>query len=423
MIPLLLWAAVISHVVSHPTTSLDVPPSTFWFRRDPETRMTVPEIIKHWGYPVEVHHVVTPDGYILEMHRIPYGKAGPSNTSRPVVFLQHGLECSSSDWIMNLPDQSAGYVFADAGFDVWMGNMRGNKYSRNHISFNPFFSSFWNFTWDKMAQYDLSSMIDHVLITSGQTHVYYVGHSQGTLTMFAKLSTDPAFSKKIRMMFALAPVGSVKHITGLIRKFIDGVSTNFAAFVSLFGSAEFLPNNFFTTTFTTLACETFIQREICKQILFAMVGYDSKGMNTSRIPVYLSHTPAGTSSLNILHWMQMVKTGSVARFDHGEALNKVAYGQKLPPPYEFKNISDTPIYLFTGGNDVLADPDDIKGYLLPHIEPFVKYYKHLPEYNHLDFVWGLHAATDVYLPIAEHIKKHIEEDPKPKPTSCSVTNS
>ncbi|VDO78286.1 unnamed protein product [Haemonchus placei] len=108
MILLLLWAAVISYVVSHPTTSLDVPPSTFWFRRDPETRMTVPEIIKHWGYPVEVHHVVTPDGYILEMHRIPYGKAGPSNTSRPVVFLQHGLECSSSDWIMNLPDQSAG---------------------------------------------------------------------------------------------------------------------------------------------------------------------------------------------------------------------------------------------------------------------------------------------------------------------------
>ncbi|RXG54876.1 Gastric triacylglycerol lipase, partial [Armadillidium vulgare] len=44
-----------------------------------------PEIIQSFGYPAEVHHVTTEDGYILELHRIPYGVDGPSEEVRPVA--------------------------------------------------------------------------------------------------------------------------------------------------------------------------------------------------------------------------------------------------------------------------------------------------------------------------------------------------
>ncbi|VDO77115.1 unnamed protein product [Heligmosomoides polygyrus] len=392
-----------------------------WFgRNDPEVTMTVPQIVEHWGYPVEIYKAVTQDGYILELHRIPHGRNGPTtNGSRPVIFLQHGLECSSSNWVTNLPEQSAAFVFADAGFDVWMGNMRGNKYSKRHVDFHPSSSRFWEFTWDEMAQYDLPAMINQALVVTGQPHVYYVGHSQGTLTMFSKLSTDPAFAQKIKMFFALAPVGSVKHIKGLFKTLVNDFTPEFTAWTKVFGAGEFYPNNWLTKAFSSAACaNTVVQEELCKHFLFSIAGPGDKGLNKairmeeepllpfkfqSRIAVYLGHTPSGTSSMNILHWIQMVKTGTVAKFDYGEAGNLAKYGKDTPPLYNFKKIpSALPIHIFTGGNDWLADNEDINGYLSPNIE-HLQGKTVLPEYNHLDFIWGLNAARDVYHPIANHI--------------------
>ena len=72
-----------------------------------------PVIIEKAGYPVETHIVTTDDGYILTMHRIPYGKDGPDSLNaqpRPVVFVQHGLLCSSADWVLSDPPKALGSI-------------------------------------------------------------------------------------------------------------------------------------------------------------------------------------------------------------------------------------------------------------------------------------------------------------------------
>ena len=62
-----------------------------------------------------------------------------------MIFLQHGLLCSSTNWLTNLRNESFAYLLADKGFDVWMGNVRGNDYSRRHVSLSPDDVKFWEF--------------------------------------------------------------------------------------------------------------------------------------------------------------------------------------------------------------------------------------------------------------------------------------
>lgn len=105
-----------------------------------------PDIIRYHGYKAEEHTVTTVDGYILTIHRITSGKNQKvTNSPKPVFFLQHGLLCSSADWVVNPPNDSLGFLLADAGFDVWLGNSRGNTYSNKHKIYPTDSDKYWSF--------------------------------------------------------------------------------------------------------------------------------------------------------------------------------------------------------------------------------------------------------------------------------------
>lgn len=101
------------------------------------------------------------------------------------------------------------YLLAEAGYDVWLGNARGNYYSRTHVRLRPdaiFNTDYWEFSWDEIGNIDLPTMIDYALEHTGQQRLHYIGHSQGTTSFFVMGSLRPDYNQKIISMHALAPV-------------------------------------------------------------------------------------------------------------------------------------------------------------------------------------------------------------------------
>jgi len=135
------------------------------------------DICKENGYAFEKHKVTTQDGYILTAFRIP-GKVGETGKNKPPIYFQHGILDSADCWIMNTPDKAPAFIASDAGYDVWLGNSRGNKYSRDHNRLDPDWDDeFWFFDWQDMGNHDVTGIIDYVLSKTGYEKVAYIGHS------------------------------------------------------------------------------------------------------------------------------------------------------------------------------------------------------------------------------------------------------
>ena len=56
------------------------------------------------------------------------------------------------------------------------------------------------------------------------------------------------------------------------------------------------------------------------------------------------YVPVGTSSKNIIHWMQMYNTKRLARYDYGEKKNMQIYGTKEPPIYDLSIFQQKTFY-------------------------------------------------------------------------------
>ncbi|XP_061720451.1 lipase 3-like [Cydia pomonella] len=369
-----------------------------------DTHLNVTQLLQKHQYAVEEHTVKTDDGYILTLFRIPPKQKTRDVQKRPVVFLMHGLLGSADDWVLSGPGVGLAYLLADADYDVWMGNARGNKYSRRHVSKHPAQPDFWQFSNDEIALHDLPAMIDYALNTTHQEKMYYVGFSEGTTTFFALASSLPVYNDKIIMMYALSPMVYMSHTRSPLLKMIAPNSQFYERLHQILGHSEFKPTQEVIQTFGgDMMTKKFGCKHVASNVNLVMSGmvdnYDPK-----IVPMIVSHLPAGASTRQIKQYGQAVAT-TFRRYDYGPAINMKVYGSEQPPKYQMSAVR-VPVTLYYSTEDWLAQPADVEQLRseLPHADAY-----QVPQFSHLDFQFSKNAPEAVYQRLIASIEKNQEQ--------------
>lgn len=362
----------------------------------PDEILNVTQMIRRRGYPAEDHSCVTKDNFTLSLQRMPRPGA-------PVVFLLHGFLDASSTWVINEPYESLGYILYDNGFDVWLGNNRGNVYSLP--------VPHWQWSWDEMSRYDLPAFYEYVLSVSQKKTLVHVGHSEGTLTAFAAYSLSSKVQSQVSLFIGLAPVAWLSHQKSLLVSAL--AQTPEQVLLSLLGSEGVPPQQFEITRIIIEYLLPGICQQVahfCDSVAFLIGGCnnarqcDESNLNSTRSSVYAAHL-GGSSMQNLFHLLQLAKQPGMRMYDFGNATANMAhYGVPTPPSYNLTTVT-LPMAFFTGSIDAFADPIDV-GILLNLLGKKPVFQHNEPGYTHLDPIWGVNANQKIYPLLVQLAKQY-----------------
>lgn len=323
------------------------------------------------------------------------------------MFLMHGLFGSSADYILMGPNISLGYLLADEGYDVWLGNSRGNRYSQNHLTLNRDMEEFWDFSFHEIGVYDCPAIIDYILNVTNQKSLHYVGHSQGTSVFLVLGSERPEYMSKIRQASLLSPVAFIKanslFLSPLLeqRHVIQSVVKNLGLFTVMTYNEDFVRGRL------ELFSDLDIVKNLAGTFIGLVAGYNPRQMDPRKYQILFGHAPSGAAVKQLIHYLQLegnVESEQFGQYDYGPQKNLKKYKSKIPPRYNLANVT-APMFLYYSLNDMLVGPSGVRklGKHLPNLAEL--HLMKMREFNHMDFV----AATDVRELLYYHMVKKFNE--------------
>lgn len=339
------------------------------------------------GLGVIFIQVQTRDGFRLGLHRVSSYNGMLRVTRGPPILLLHGLFMGGDSWFLDSANQSLGYILANSGFDVWVGSVRGTRWSDGHVSLSVRDKEFWDWSWEDLASYDLATMLHHVN-TITNSKVFFVGHSQGTIISLAAF-TEPEIVDMVAGAALLCPISYLSHVSAPLVLAMVGVHLD-----EVVRALGFHQLNFWSDVgaqFLDSLCDGHVD---CSDILSGITGPNCC-MNMSRVDFYFDYEPHSSSVKNLNHLFQMIRKGTFSKFDYGKLKNLKKYGHFKPPAFDLSHIPKSlPLWIAYGGNDGLADLIDLQQTLNElQSQPEMLY---LENYGHVDFILSSSAKTDVY---------------------------
>lgn len=360
------------------------------------------ERVEERGQECSTREARTEDGYLLSLHRI----HSPGLGYGPPVLLIHGLLSASDQWLLYGRDHDLPSILADKGYDVWLGNLRGNVYSRKHIKLNPDTPEFWNFSLHEHGYYDIPAMVDLIRLETGHKKVFYVGYSVGGTIFFVMGAARPDYNAKIRAAMIIAPyVFTPVKLSKLVQTVFNIIFSVMRQWRTL-QVFEVFPRSQTALAINKWFCNSDSKLfPLCLQVYDHVFG-TSKELNENVIYDIISTFRAGSSAKTLNHVAQIMYSNSLKYYDYeNDEENLKAYGKVSPPEYNLTKIT-APISLHYSAEDNFMNTESVEklGKKLPSfIGSFVV---PAPKFNHIDYLTGIHARELVYEDIFNIISKY-----------------
>ncbi|XP_043464188.1 uncharacterized protein LOC122499756 [Leptopilina heterotoma] len=343
------------------------------------------EMIEEAGFPAEEHSVTTLDGFILKMFRI----RGPPGSK--TILLQHGIFATSYSWVFT-QNNSLAFLLANEKYDVWLGNFRGNNYSRENVYFSRNEKNYWDFSFNELGVHDLPTMIDYITDFTNQPLIY-IGYSMGATSFLVMASEKPEMASKIRIAFLIAPVLLSKCSVNFFQKLAlpiiklplyatwiwDGILGKYQH-----GSVSRTP-------------------KLVKLSLSIMKCDKNNILKFYRAAAF-KQLSGRCSAKNLKHFLQQLSNDDFRKFDYGKEENLIRYHQSKPPKYDLTKIKIPIVPIFSMG-DKLTPLEDMKTLTskLPNVYKIMKI--RVETFCHVDLIWGKNAPKILNKPLLGVLEK------------------
>ncbi|XP_078153224.1 uncharacterized protein LOC144548438 [Carex rostrata] len=368
---------------------------------------TCQDVITELGYPYEAIKVVTSDGYILLLERL------PRRDSQKVVFLQHGILDSSMGWISNGVVGSPAFAAHDQGYDVFLGNLRG-LVSREHVDKNISSRMYWRYSINEHGTRDIPAIIEKIHeiktselsktpptcprddLTPDQPYkLFSICHSLGGAVMLMYVVTQRISNLPHRLsrLIMLSPAGfheDLPLVFTMVEKFVVLLGPILAP---LFPGL-YIPTRFFRMLLNKLARD-FHNYPGLGGLVQTLMGYavggdSSNWLGAIGLPHYNMNDMPGVSFHVALHLAQIKRSRKFRMYDYGSAsTNLEAYGSPEPldigANYHLINI---PVDLVAGKRDRIVPPSMVKKHYKLMRKGGVEVSYNEFEFAHLDFTFA-----------------------------------
>jgi len=256
----------------------------------------------------------------------------------------------------------------EQGFDVWLGNNRGNAYSSGSWGLWGNNASNWDF--QHIAKEDFTSNVKYILKSTNSDKILYIGQSQGAAQAVVGINHLPEMSERLSALVLLSPALFLKKPDNAVVQFLmeNVPGLGYRIIFPLIALAQCLTPNFILLPFSHWA-------------MGAMGWYRSPiGWDASKI-LFKGTPSSGTSAANMMHWVNLSNNEGDIEFD----------ARKVK----------CPTYCYVGSHDDVIDAKKTANSIskLPNL----KYFHCEPGYGHVDFVWSNKSTGVLYRQISNQL--------------------